>query len=210
MCLLNKTMSGSPSNHMFAVEFDTWLNPEFDDPSNNHIGVNINSMKSAQTYDFCANKSGYGSIDCNHFNTGRDFTSWIDYNGTNRKLEVRLANGSSIDGVEKPSHPLLTMSNLDLSGVFDNDMYVGFSGSVGLFGEVHEIKAWSFQSSLLVSDSENIIRFSRAALIAGAMAVAGVFIMVVSIGLLCLLKKMKEKEIEEKELEIEKRNRKKN
>lgn len=201
MCLLNKTRSGRQSNHMFAVEFDTWLNPEFGDPSNNHIGVNLNSMSSEQTYNLCAD-SGQNetTVDCNYFDTGQDFTSWIDYDGTIRKLEVRLANGSSIAGVAKPSDPLLTVSNLDLSEIFYSDMYVGFSGSVGMFGEVHEIKSWSFQSSLLVSDDEkNAIGSRQVALIVAAMGMVGASTMVVLVGLVCLLKKRKMKEEEEKD-----------
>lgn len=194
LCLLNKTMSGRPSNHMFAVEFDTWLNPEFEDPSNNHIGVNINSMNSVQTYNLCANSSANETVDCNYFDTGEDFTSWIDYNGTNQKLEIRLANGS----MAKPSEPLLTLSNLDLSDVFDNDMYVGFSGSVGIFAEVHEIKSWSFQSSLLVSDDENTITSTQVALVVGIMA--GASTTVVLVALVCLLKKRKATETEAKQL----------
>lgn len=187
---------------MFAVEFDTWLNPEFADPSNNHIGVNINSMNSVQTYNLCANSSSANeTADCNYFDTGDDFTSWVDYDGTNQKLEVRLANGSSTTtaGMAKPSDPLLTLANLDLSDVFNNDdMYVGFSGSVGMYAEVHEIKSWSFQSSLVVSDDENRITSSQVALIVGIMAMAGASTTVVLVGLVCLLKKRKATEIEAK------------
>lgn len=199
MCLLNKTMSGRQSNHMFAVEFDTWLNPEFEDPSNNHIGVNINSMNSMQTYNLCANSNLNETVDCNYFDTGQDFTSWIDYDATKQKLEIHLANGSSIVGIKKPSDPLLTLLNLDLSDVFYNDMYVGFSGSVGLFGEVHEIKSWSFQSSLLLSDDENTIRSRQVALIVGVMGTAGASTIVVLMGLVCLLKKRTVAETEKKE-----------
>ena len=187
---------------MFAVEFDTWLNPEFADPSNNHIGVNINSMNSVQTYNLCAHSSAANeTADCNYFDTGDDFTSWVDYDGTNQKLEVRLANGSSTTtaGMAKPSDPLLTLSNLDLSDVFNNDdMYVGFSGSVGMYAEVHEIKSWSFQSSLVVSDDENRITSSQVALIVGIMGMAGASTTVVLVGLVCVLKKRKATEIEAK------------
>jgi len=33
-------------NKVLEVEFDTWQNPEYNDPSNNHVGVNMNSMNS--------------------------------------------------------------------------------------------------------------------------------------------------------------------
>jgi hypothetical protein len=39
MGLANSTDNGNASNHLFAVEFDTFYNPEFGDPSDSHIGV---------------------------------------------------------------------------------------------------------------------------------------------------------------------------
>jgi hypothetical protein len=40
LCLLKKWLNGNFSNQLFAVEFDTYQNPEFNDSSNNHVGVN--------------------------------------------------------------------------------------------------------------------------------------------------------------------------
>jgi hypothetical protein len=44
---------GNASNHVFAVEIDTFQNIEYNDPSNSHVGVDINSLNSTHTYNFC-------------------------------------------------------------------------------------------------------------------------------------------------------------
>ncbi|KAK1315697.1 L-type lectin-domain containing receptor kinase IV.1 [Acorus calamus] len=40
--LLNTTTEDKPSNHIFAVEFDTILTQEFNDIDDNHVGIDIN------------------------------------------------------------------------------------------------------------------------------------------------------------------------
>jgi serine/threonine protein kinase len=178
MCLLNKNHNGDASNHVFAVEFDTWLTPEFNDSSNNHIGVNVNSMNSTAFYNLCGSTNS-----CVYLTTGDDFTSWIDYDGGNQTLQVRFTNGSTLEGVARPATPIITMKNLDLSDVFDDYTHVGFSGSVGNAPEVHQIKSWSFQSNMIVQPVGK--SNSRVALVA---ALATGVALILLIGLVaCLL-----------------------
>jgi len=63
--ILSQETNGNASNHVFAVEIDTFQNPEFNDPSNCHVGVDINSLNSTRTYDFC-NQTGYPSYFVNN------------------------------------------------------------------------------------------------------------------------------------------------
>jgi hypothetical protein len=51
--LLSHVTNGNVSNHVFAVEIDTFQNLVYNDPSNSHVGVDINSLDSTHTYDFC-------------------------------------------------------------------------------------------------------------------------------------------------------------
>ena len=51
---------------------------------------------------------------------------WIDYNGAEKLLNVTLAPIK----VPKPSRPLLSTS-IDLSEIFLDTMYVGFSTATG-------------------------------------------------------------------------------
>jgi hypothetical protein len=63
MGLANSTDNGNASNHLFAVEFDTFYNPEFGDPSDSHIGVDVNGVRLIQTFNLCSD-SGASSTNC--------------------------------------------------------------------------------------------------------------------------------------------------
>jgi len=51
--LLDASDDGSPSNHVFAVEIDTFKNTDLQDPSWSHVGVDVNNLQSIRTFDFC-------------------------------------------------------------------------------------------------------------------------------------------------------------
>jgi hypothetical protein len=181
LCLLEKWQNGNLNNQLFAVEFDTWQNPEFNDSSNNHVGVNVNSMDSVSFYNLC----GDGIKDCSYLVTGGDFTSWIDYDSATQTLDVFLTNGSLILGtVAKPADPLIQVSNLNLSNVLNDYMFVGITGSAGMYREVKNIKSWSFRTGSFGPRQGSKSKSSRGGLIAGSVAAAsGVLIAAV----LCIL-----------------------
>jgi serine/threonine protein kinase len=149
MCIQVDRTDGT-ANSYFAVEFDTHQNPDDDDPSNNHVGVDVNSFSSVSTYNLCNLTSN--DTTCTYLaNPDTNFTAWIDYDATTEVLDVWLANGSSSSGILKPNQPVihfnLNQSN-SLSNVFsDAYMYVGFSGSIGSAREANKIVSWSFASS---------------------------------------------------------------
>ncbi|CAI8587030.1 unnamed protein product [Vicia faba] len=122
---------GLPMNFV-AVEFDTRFNPRFNDPNENHIGFNIDTLNSLRTVDPIFN-----GID---LKSGNTITSWIDYKTDQNSLSVFL----SYSGI-KPLEPILFV-NVDLSEYFrDNkDVYVGFSASAEKSTELHQIERWSF------------------------------------------------------------------
>nr|DAD28271.1 TPA_asm: hypothetical protein HUJ06_029739 [Nelumbo nucifera] len=47
--LFNVSNNGNPSNHVVAVEVDTNQNKEFADINGNHVGIDINSLKSVDS-----------------------------------------------------------------------------------------------------------------------------------------------------------------
>ena len=47
--LFNKSNIGSSSNHIFGVELDTVQDFELDDINDNHVGIDINDLKSANS-----------------------------------------------------------------------------------------------------------------------------------------------------------------
>ncbi|KAG0570133.1 hypothetical protein KC19_6G141200 [Ceratodon purpureus] len=151
MCLIKEENDGKASNRLFAIEFDTFRNNWlYKDISDSHIGVNINSMTSVWSYNLC----GGNITNCSSLCNGGSFTAWIDYGSSSQTLKVFLANGSSIDNVQKPLTPLITASlpsavplAVPLADLVDDYMYVGFTGSTGAYSEVHEIQSWKFTSS---------------------------------------------------------------
>ncbi|KAK9057223.1 hypothetical protein SSX86_024590 [Deinandra increscens subsp. villosa] len=119
-------------NKFIAVEFDTRLDLHFDDPNDNHVGLDINSLNSIKTAD--CNSIG---ID---LKTGNLITAWIDYWHDGRNLKVFLS-----ESIKKPIYPILDI-DIDLSQFLQEVMYLGFSASTEGSTETHFIANWSFTS----------------------------------------------------------------
>ncbi|CAH9113264.1 unnamed protein product [Cuscuta europaea] len=126
--LMNSTNLGKFSNHLFAVEFDTVQNLEFGDISENHVGVDINSLVS--------NASANATVS---LQSGMKIQAWIDYDSSKNELNVALSLSS-----EKPKFSILSFP-LDLSPILEENMFVGFSASTGLLASSHYIYGWSFK-----------------------------------------------------------------
>ncbi|KAI4357322.1 hypothetical protein L6164_001278 [Bauhinia variegata] len=119
-------------NKFVAVEFDTRLDPRFNDPNENHVGLDIDSMNSINTADLILQ-----GID---LKSGNLINAWIDYKNEQRKLMVFLSYSSL-----KPEKPILSV-DINLSDYFKRIMYVGFSASTEGSTELHQIENWSFQT----------------------------------------------------------------
>ncbi|KAG0559406.1 hypothetical protein KC19_10G102100, partial [Ceratodon purpureus] len=146
--LVTSSTNNRLSNHIFAVEFDTVINFPFSDPSASHIGVNVNKMTSTQTYDFCPSSNSH----CNYFINNGNFTVWIDYSSGDQILDVRLAQGDLAYNVGKPTSSYIHINNFNLSTIFNDYMYVGFSGGNGSYQETNTIYSWNFLSTLTIGE----------------------------------------------------------
>lgn len=138
--LFNGTNDGSPDNHVFGVEFDVFKNEEFEDIDDNHVGLDLNSLKSE-----VAHEAGYWPDGGKPFkrlvlNSGRNYQVWIDF--ADSQINVTMAPA----GMKRPKQPLLN-TKLNLSQVFVDEMYVGFTAATGQLVESHKILAWSFSNS---------------------------------------------------------------
>ncbi|XP_050371207.1 L-type lectin-domain containing receptor kinase VII.1-like [Argentina anserina] len=145
---LNNTNDGNPSNHAFGIEFDVFKDAEHSDIDNNHVGVDVNSLNSLASY-----KAGYWlgddtKEDSNNtnwsfkeveLNDGGNYQAWIEY--WNNQLSITLAP----ENIKKPGRPLIKVP-LDLSDVFLDEMYVGFTASTGASIQNHKILSWSFSN----------------------------------------------------------------
>eukprot|EP01018_Ginkgo_biloba_P000281 Gb_37813 [translate_table: standard] len=140
--LFNSSSNGKPYNHLFAVEFDTGYNIEWEDISDNHVGVDLNSLKSVES----KNASYWTGKQFRELNpkTAQNFQAWIDYNHLQNRLNVTIA----VAGSPRPQKPLIsTTLNMSMLGGVEGEMSVGFSSSTGNYLENHYILAWSFTTN---------------------------------------------------------------
>ncbi|KAF5731383.1 putative kinase [Tripterygium wilfordii] len=139
--LFNLTNNGNSSNHVFAVEFDLFKNEEYNDTDANHVGVDENSLTSSasHTAGFWTgeNDSQFKELTLNN---GVNYQVWIDCEDS--RINVTMAKAGDI----RPARPLIS-TFLNLSGIFLDEMYVGFSGATGQLVQSHKILAWSFSNS---------------------------------------------------------------
>ncbi|CAL5086741.1 unnamed protein product [Urochloa decumbens] len=143
--LLNAT-NGTASDRILAVELDTIMNPDFQDINSNHVGIDVNSLKSEQAHtagyyeddgDTAAGGSVFREL---KLNSHKPMQVWVDYDGKARQLNVTL---SPTNKVPKPSRPLLS-TTVDLSTLMADPMYIGFSSATGVVPTQHYVLGWSF------------------------------------------------------------------
>ncbi|WRX17381.1 Legume lectin domain - like 3 [Theobroma cacao] len=117
-----------------AIEFDTHQNPQFGDPNDNHVGLNLGSIVSTTTID----ASDFGVI----LNDASVHRAWITYDGPRRWMDIHLGS----DGGDYPSKPIFSGS-LDLSPHLNEYMFVGFSASTGNMTQIHNVLSWNFTAT---------------------------------------------------------------
>lgn len=113
-----------------GVEFDNWNNGGGDGNNDNHAGINVNgSMASVVRADSLPALLDSGSI----------FHAWVDYNGANDLLEVRLALSDTRPGTALMSY------TVDLAALLGTtDAFIGFTSGTGAAGADHDIRRWVF------------------------------------------------------------------
>ncbi|KAB1217835.1 L-type lectin-domain containing receptor kinase S.4 [Morella rubra] len=136
--LFNASNEGNNSNHIFAVELDTFKNIEFNEMDGNHVGIDINSIRSNISVPVVQFKgSDTNKVDLN-LKSGQVIQVWVEFNSSTNQLDVRLAPDSA-----KPTSILLS-TKVNLSEVFQESMYIGFSAATGASTSTHYILGWSF------------------------------------------------------------------
>jgi hypothetical protein len=116
-----------------AVEFDTFVNGEFADPDDNHIGVNFNGIMTS----VATEKAPF------QLNSGDLYHAWIDFDGARQLLEVRLSKTE-----ERPSTATFSRT-LNLPAIIEPDVYIGFTASTGACRELHSIHSFYFNADLV-------------------------------------------------------------
>ncbi|KAJ1699775.1 hypothetical protein LUZ63_008287 [Rhynchospora breviuscula] len=139
--LLGPSNNGNISNHIFAVEFDHVKTTVLLNETNaNHVGVDLNSVKSdaSQNAAYYTNQNSKVEF---QLESGQPIQAWINYNGTNKMLDITIAPIP----IPKPSRALISY-HVDLIPIFEKEMYVGFTSSTGKLASSHYIIAWSFSN----------------------------------------------------------------
>ncbi|XP_047979861.1 L-type lectin-domain containing receptor kinase S.4-like [Salvia hispanica] len=202
--LMNETNIGKISNHVLAVEFDTVKDFAFRDISDNHVGIDLNSMISNASVDASCFSRDNSRKEGIRLQSGRLIQCWIDYDSSVGRLDVTLSLSSS-----KPSSPILSLP-VDLSQIFLQDMYVGFSASTGLLASSHYVSGWSFMLNGQVKPLELSLlpsfpgsRSNRVRVALGASLSVAVFL-ILGVGIaLYVVKRVKSRDVVESwELDI--------
>jgi serine/threonine protein kinase len=140
--LFNSSNNGLPTNHILAIELDAAENPEFGDIDKNHVGIDVNGLKSVESASATYFSKEEGKNISLEFTSGNPMHLWIDYDEAEKLLNVTLAPTR----IPKPNKPLLSTS-IDLSQILLESMYVGFSASTGTLTSDQYILGWSFNKS---------------------------------------------------------------
>jgi hypothetical protein len=137
--LFRHQSSGNASNHIFAIELDTIQNTEFEDINNNHIGIDVNSIISVQSYYAGYYEDNRGDFRNMTLNSHEAMQVWIEYDSETTQISVTIAPLK----MSKPNRSLLS-TIYNLSVVLTDQAYVGFSSSTGSIDSEHYVLGWSF------------------------------------------------------------------
>lgn len=147
--LTNTTTDGNLTNHLVAIEFDTFKQ-DFD-PDDNHIGLNINSVLSEQNVSL--SDFGFQLVS----ESPKNFTIWIQYDGANKTLQVFMADEENpVPTKSRPSNPVMT-AGLDIGKIVSERSYFGFAASTGSAIELHCVLQWNLTVEKLPEDEGLVI-----------------------------------------------------
>lgn len=135
--LTNSTTDGLPSNRIVAIELDTGKQ-DFD-PDDNHIGLDINSVRSKKTVSLSDSGIQIAPVSAKYYMV------WVQYDGANKFLEVYIAEqkeGSEGLIISRPPMPVLT-ADLDLSTLVNQNSYFGFAASTGIAIQLNCVLRWN-------------------------------------------------------------------
>ena len=135
--------SSTNDSNFVAIEFDTFYDPGIDPHNANHVGIDVDTVKSVVTQDLDAYNI---TLNQNLLNVGTYTWVWIDYDGHAKAFTIFLANQVSDSTVPKPKVPVIQYW-LELDQILPENVYLGFSASTGTIKETHCVLQWYFNST---------------------------------------------------------------
>ncbi|KAK4426532.1 L-type lectin-domain containing receptor kinase IX.1 [Sesamum alatum] len=133
LALFNSSTTDLSQTQIVSVEFDSFVNPEWDPPYE-HVGINRNSISSSVTFPWNV-----------ALHSGRPADAWITYNATMRNLSVFWS-------YEGGSNSRLSYQ-IDLKEVLPEYVTIGICAATGVNVERHTLGLWAFSSSLEIEES---------------------------------------------------------
>ncbi|KAH6762734.1 hypothetical protein C2S52_020167 [Perilla frutescens var. hirtella] len=121
-------------SRFLGVEFDTLIDENVGDVNANHVGLDVGSLVSVKT----SNVSSIGLV----LNSGVKLHSWVDYDSSSKRIEVRLSKFGS----PRPYNPLM-VHQVDLGEMWRNEeVIVGLSSSTGNSMQTSSVYTWNFRT----------------------------------------------------------------
>ncbi|CAN6210454.1 unnamed protein product [Urochloa humidicola] len=125
------SMNATGDNRLMAVEFDTFLNTNYNDTSDNHMGINVNSLISKAHTNT--------SVPGKNLTSGLVMTCQVSYINSTKLLAADLQISDATYHVN---------TSADLRLLLPSVVAIGFSGATGAAVELHRVLAWSFNYTL--------------------------------------------------------------
>ncbi|XP_062011396.1 L-type lectin-domain containing receptor kinase IX.1-like [Rosa rugosa] len=135
--------AGNIGYDFVAVEFDIFQNTQIfvDDPTGNHVGIDVNSLKSLNT------KPWNGNI-----TYGQHNSATVSYNSSTKNLSVAFT--TFVNGTQQMDY---LSDQVDLIEYLPDLVIVGFSAATGDKFAVHKILSWNFTSTNLTIPGDGVI-----------------------------------------------------
>ncbi|KAL0424408.1 UNVERIFIED_CONTAM: putative L-type lectin-domain containing receptor kinase S.5 [Sesamum radiatum] len=142
--LTNSITDKSDNKKLVAVEFDTFK--QYFDPDDNHVGIDLNSIKSIKTEYLTPHNITIAPIGAKFYNVR------VDYDGLNMVIDVYIAEQATHNGATptKPSSPILS-ADLNLRDYVNQQSYFGFSASTGNESQLNCVLRWNLTVHYLPS-----------------------------------------------------------
>ncbi|KAL6227603.1 hypothetical protein ACLB2K_001560 [Fragaria x ananassa] len=181
--LLNTTTSDSSGNRIVLVEFDSFVNPEWD-PGYQHVGINNNSISSSVTTRWNASLHSGDTTDVQ-----------IAYNATTQNMSVHW----SYQTTSTPRENTSLHYQIDLKKILPEWVTIGFSASTSQFGERNRVVSWEFSSTL--DRKETTGKHSKKKKLVVGLTVSGGLMAAIIVVLLVVWQRMKQKKTQTPETE---------
>ncbi|CAL9245737.1 unnamed protein product [Arabidopsis halleri] len=136
--IFNETNNGKISNNVIAIELDIHKDEEFGDIDDNHVGININGLRSVASASAGYYDDEDGSFIKLSLISRKVMRLSIVYSHSDKQLNVTLFPAEI---PVPPRKPLLSL-NRDLSPYLLEKMYLGFAASTGSVGAIHYLMGW--------------------------------------------------------------------